>query len=445
MSRLSYAFAVFTLLMTSLGHAETLSRADAVRIALQANPDVLKSRDQIKYLDGRITEERAAALPDISTRGTLYRYNDPSFLNSPTFDSFAAGFGGSLNPIPGNIFEGSLEVRQTLYSFKVGRALRAARLARQLGGADLKRAQQQIALETVQAYNALLFAGEQLRVQRNALGQKERHLELTRNRRAAGVATELDVLRAQVAVENQRAEVTRAEGGIELAQAQLNALMLRPMDSPITTSDTLKYTSADYFVEDVIREALVTRPDLDVAEYTRAVREQLVGLAKAEHRPSFEFVGNYGRSTRKPSNFLDSDFSKWTAAVNVKIPLFDGNRTAGKVAQAEAEVAKALQDKAALQNKIRLEAVNVLVKLNVASRLIRAAQMNVEQATRALEMTQANYRYGAATPLDITDAESALVQAEMTLAQALQQHADARATVNYIMGRDPAESSEVSK
>lgn len=438
-------FAVLILLTATLARADTLSRADAARIALQANPEVLKTRDQLKYLDGRITEEKSAALPDISTRGTMYRYNDPSFLNSPTFDSFAAEFGGSLSPIPGNIFEGALEIRQTLYSFKVGRAIRAARLARQLGGADLRRAQQQIALETVQAYNALLFAGEQARVQQNALTQKERHLELTRNRRAAGVATDLDVLRAQVAVENQRAEVTRAEGGVELARAQLNALMLRPMDSPITPSDTLKYTPADYFVDDVIREALTNRPDLDVAEYTRGVREELVGLAKAEHRPSFEFVGNYGRSTRKPENFLDSDFSKWTASVNMKIPLFDGNRTAGKVAQAEAEVAKARQDKIALQNKIRLEAVNALVKLNVAGRLIRAAQMNVEQAGRALTMTEANYRYGAATPLDVTDAESALVQAEMTLAQALQQHADARATVNYVMGRDPAATSEVSK
>jgi outer membrane protein TolC len=438
-------FAVFLLALAPPGRAETLSRAGAVRAALQANPEVLKSRAQLNYLDGRITEEKAAALPEINARGTTYRYNDPSFLNSPTFDSFAAGFGGSLRPIPGNIFEGALEVRQTLYSFKIGRAIRAARLAKQVGGADLRRVQQQIALETVQAYNALLYAGEQVRVQQNALSQKEQHLEITRNRREAGVATELDVLRAQVSVENQRAEVTRAEGGVELARAQLNALMLRPMDSPITPSDTLSYQPADYLPENVMREALANRPDLQVAEFTQGVRAELVGLARADHRPSFEFVGNYGRSTRKPENFLDTDFSKWTAAVNVKIPLFDGNRTAGKVLQAEAEVAKARQDTAALENKIRLEAMNALVNLNVAARLIRAAQLNVDQAQRALGMTQANYKYGAATQLDVTDAETALVQAEITLAQALEQHANACATISYVMGRDPAGTSEVSK
>jgi outer membrane protein TolC len=433
---------VIILLLTiyaALAQAETLSRLEAVRIALSANPEVLKSQDQIKLYEGRITEEKSAALPNLSASGTMYRYSDPSFLNSPSFESIAAQFGPLLNPIATNMYEGGLQVRQTLYSFKVGKAIQVAKLAKRLGGADLRRAQQEVALETVQSYNALLYADEQVRVQLNALEQREKHLEITRNRREAGVATELEVLRAQVNVENQRAELTRAEGGVELARAQLNALMLRPMDAPISPSDTLQYLSANFTPEEVIREALSARPDLDVADLTLEMRDKAVGISKADFRPSFDFVGSYGRSTRLPENFLDSNFSKWTAAVNISIPIFDGRRNAGRVAQAEAEVAKAQQDKIALQNKIRLQAMDAIVRLNVAGRLITAATLNVEHARKALEMTQANYNYGAATLLDVTDAQNALVQAETTLAQALQQHADARAKVNFVMGRDPAQ------
>lgn len=420
--------------------AEVLSRAEAVAAALSANPEVLKTREQLKLLDGRITEERASALPDVSSRGTMFRFNDPSILNSSSFDQFPAEFRDMLKPVASNMWEGGIDVRQTLYSFKVGKAIRAARMARTLGGADLRRAQQNIALETVKAYNALLYTGEQVRVQRNALERKEKHLEMTRNRRAAGVATELEVLRSQVDVENQRAEVTRAEGGVDLARAQLNALMLRPMDAPVTPSDTLEYVSADYVLEDVLREAMANRPDLEVAELTEGVRSQLVGVAKADSKPSVDFVGSYGRSTRKPENFLDRDFTRWSTTISIKFPIFDGRRVAGKVAQAEAEAGKARQDKIALQNQIRLQAMDSLVKLNVAAKLISAAQLNVQQAQKALDMTQANYNYGAATILDVTDAQNALVQAESTLATALQQHADARATVNYVMGHDPVES-----
>ncbi|HYH00602.1 MAG TPA: TolC family protein [Terriglobales bacterium] len=438
--KLKYFF-LFIIVLLNIGQlrAEVLSRAEAVAAALNANPGVLRTRQQLKLLDGRITEERSNALPDISTRGTMFRYNDPSLLNSSSFDSFPAELRDLMKPVASNMWEGGIDVRQTLYSFKVGKAIRAARLARTLGGADLRRAQQEIALETVKAYNALLYATEQVRVQRNALERKEKHLEITRNRREAGVATELEVLRSQVDVENQRAEVTRVEGGVDLARAQLNALMLRPMDTPITPSDTLQYVPADFLLEDVLREAMANRPDLEVAELTESVRQQLVGVAKAESKPSVDFVGSYGRSTRKPENFLDRDFTKWSTAISIKFPIFDGKRTAGRVAQAEAEVGKAKQDKIALQNQVRLQAMDALVKLNVAGRLISAAQLNVEQARKALDMTQANYNYGAATILDVTDAQNALVQAENTLAIALQQHADARATVNFVMGHDPVE------
>lgn len=428
--------------LTGLASAEVLSRAQAVAIALQANPDVIKSREQLRYLDGRIVEEKSNALPDVSATGSSLRYTDPSFLNSAGLEKMPAEFLTALKPVPQNMFEGGFTLRQTLYSFKLGKAIQAARTARLLGGADLERAKQQIALETAQAYNALLYANEQVRVQRNALDQREKHLEMTRNRRAAGVSTELEVLRAEVSVENQRAEVTRAEGGVELARAQLNALMLRDMEAPITPSDVLDYKPEEHQLEDVIREAMASRPDLRVAELTEDVRSQLVGVAKANSKPSLEFAGTYGRSSRLVSNFTDPDYSKWTAALSVKIPIFDGRRVKGQVQQAQAELGKARQDKISLQNQIRLQAMDALVKLNVASRLISAAQMNVTQAKKALEMTQANYNYGAATVLDVTDAQNALVQAETTLAQALQQHADARATVYYVMGRNPAGSGE---
>jgi outer membrane protein TolC len=430
------------LLVPTFGGAEVLSRAQAVAIALQANPEVMKSREQLRYLDGKIMEETSNALPDVNATGTGYRYTDPSFLNSAGLDRMPAEFLTALTPVPQNMYEASVTVKQTLYSFKLGKAIQAAKTARRLGGADLLRAQQQIALQTAQAYNALLYAGEQVRVQQNALEQKEQHLEMTRNRRKAGVETELDVLRAQVSVENQRAQVTRAEGGVDLARAQLNALMLRDMEAPITPWDTLDYQPEDHLLQDVVREAMTNRPDLRVAELTEDVRSLLVGVTKANSKPALDFTGTYGRSTRLMENFGNPDYSKWTAGITVKIPIFDGRRVKGQVEQAQADLGKARQDKIALQNQIRLQAMDALVKLNVSSRLITAAQMNVSQAKKALEMTQANYKYGAATVLDVTDAQNAWVQAETTLAQALQQHADASATVDYVMGRDPAGSNE---
>ncbi len=74
---------------------------------------------------------------------------------------------------------------------------------------------------------------------RSTIDQKLGHLEVARSRRAAGAATELEVLRAEVDLENQRAEMLRAETQISAAQARLNTVMLRPTDTPIEPVDIL--------------------------------------------------------------------------------------------------------------------------------------------------------------------------------------------------------------
>ena len=56
-------------------------------------------------------------------------------------------------------------------------------------------------------------------------------------------------------------------------------------------------------------------------------------------------------------------------------------------------------------------------------------------------MTDANYRLGASTPLDVLDAQQALTHAENVRNQAFYTHANARATLRYVMGREPSPMS----
>src|SRR5262245_22816405 len=109
--------------------AQQLSRAEAVAQALSANPQVKESLEQVALLEGTITEARADALPDISWNTTAMRSRDPGLLNSPNFDRFPPEFRTALSPLPANAFSTSADFRQTLFSFKLGRAIDAARVA----------------------------------------------------------------------------------------------------------------------------------------------------------------------------------------------------------------------------------------------------------------------------------------------------------------------------
>jgi outer membrane protein TolC len=425
--------------VSGIASAQPLSRADAVAQALAANPNVKLSLEQIALLEGRIVEEKAAALPDISWNTLAMRSRDPGLLNSPNFDEFPPEFRDALRPLPGNAFSTTADVRQTLFSFKLGKALEAARTARNAGEQDTQRARQLTALDAIRAYNQLLFSLEQLRVIRTNVQSKQTHVDYARNRRAAGVATELEVLRAEVDLENARAEALRAENEVAGARALLNTVMLRPTSTPVVPTDSLAVVPFAAEFDAAVKEALVARPELQLLRTQERVQSLLIDVAAADAKPNIDFNGSYGFAVRRPKNLFDPDFSRWSASINLKVPLFDGWRTKGRVAQATAQRNTVTQQIAALENQVRLDVQSAFDALALADRTIQAAELNVAQARRASEMTEANYKLGAATQLDVVDAQQSLRQAENIRNQALYTHANARATLRFVMGRDPLE------
>ncbi len=439
MNRFLYAVALSSVLAapTAPAFGQSLSRREAVTQALAANPEVKLSQEQLVLLESRIREAKADALPDITWNSVAMRARDPGLLNSPNFDSFPEEFRTALSPLPANAFSTSADVRQTLFSFKLGHALEGARIARVAGDLDLDRARRTTALDAVRAYNQLLFAIEQLRVVETNVASRQTHLEYARNRRAAGVATELEVLRAEVDVENQRAEVFRAENDVTAARARLNTIMVRPTSTPIDPTDRLTVVPLVTTFDEAVAEALNVRPELKLLRTEDLVQGKLMDVIAADTKPRLDFEGAYGFSVRRPKNLFQWDYSRWSAVFSLKVPLFDGWRTDSRVAQAQSQRNTVALHISALQNQIRLDVQTALDALALADRTIRTADLNAAQARRVVEMTEANYRLGASTNLDVVDAQQALRQADNTRTLALYTHANARAWLRFVMGRDP--------
>jgi outer membrane protein len=189
--------------------------------------------------------------------------------------------------------------------------------------------------------------------------------------------------------------------------------------------------------DDAMEEALSARPELQTLRFQEQFQDKLIGVAAADSKPRADFDGSLGYAVRRPQNLFDRDYSRWSGVLTIKVPLFDGRRTAGKVAQARAQRNTVTQQIAELENQIRLEVQSAWDALALAERTIQAADLNVAQARRAADMTEANYRLGAATQLDVVDAQQSLRQAENIRNQALYSHANGRATLRYVMGMEP--------
>ena len=430
-------FALLVVLAAAPAAAEPLSRAQAVARALERNPTVLRSFADRDGLRGRARQARADALPEVSVYGTFLRYQDPGFFNSPNIDEFPPEILQAFRPIASNLWDGSVSVRQTLWSFSLGKAIRAAGYAEHLGEENVRTAHQDVALRAVFAYNAHLLALEQVGVAEMVVRQKEKQLEMARNRRGAGVATDLEVLRFEVDLANARTTLLRLQGAADLARGDLNAVMVEPTDGPIEPTDTLEFVETAADQQQVVREAVSSRPEVQAVSWNEKIYDEAIGIYKADMQPRLDFNGAYGWSVRDTGNFFESNYKKWSLAVTLKIPIFDGWRTAGKVAQARADRAKVGQDRVALETLIDLEAKQAVDRLRVAASVFHATELNVIQARKVLEMTEANYRLGAATPLDVIDAQAALTRAQFNRIEALHAHVNARSGLRYVMGQDP--------
>jgi outer membrane protein len=292
----------------------------------------------------------------------------------------------------------------------------------------------------VRAYYDFLWAQRYRNIVAETQEQKRQHASMAKVRFDNGVATEVDVLRSQVAVANGAPDLVRAENAIRQARANLNYYLGRALDFDTRLAGDFEEKIWDRTdISELEQSAIRRRPELQrlrIAERSAATQLE---LAKAESRARADFTGSYGISSRLPQNLFNSIFVRWTAGVNFTLPVFDGFKRSGLVTQAVANQRTARLEREKNERQIRLAVQQGYDELNAAQETISAARANVGQAEKVLEMMQANYKNGAATTLDVLDAQTAVSEARSNLLRGLHDYSVARANLRWAMGEQPWE------
>jgi outer membrane protein len=414
---------------------------EAVRLALDRHEDIGKARAASDALKGRIREVKAQAYPEVHFVSNMMRWRDPSLLNASGLDKFPEELRAALVPSPVNLFDYSITVKQPLFTQgKIGTALRLASIEREGSLAEIDRAQQDVALATVKAFWDLLWAQRYRALVAETQEQRKAHAAMARTRFENGVATEVDSLRSEVAVANGVPELLRADNAVKQARALLNFYIGRPLDAATVLAGDFQqkdWTGGD--IDEMERLALRSRPELQRLRIAERSADTQLRLAKAENRMRLDFSGSYGMMARLPENLVNAEFNRWTAGVNFTFPLFDGFKRDGLTTQALAAQRSARLEREKFQSQARLAIRQAYDELKAADETIVAAERTVCQAERVLSMMQNNYKYGAATTLDILDAQTAVSVARTDLLRGLHAHCIARANLRWAIGQTPQE------
>jgi HAE1 family hydrophobic/amphiphilic exporter-1 len=412
-----------------------LSLDDALRIAAEKNRDIEKAREYRNWVEGKYREELAVALPHATATINLGRSLDAS--QQGLFRSFApADSDTSISDIFGgrqDIRGGVLQFDQLIYSWgAVGAALKAAKMGFDFSDAQLARYQQSVARDVTAAFYDVLIAREFENIAQQALDQRQRHLDETKKRQAAGTATDFDVLAAEVGVQNVRPTLIRSTNDVRVARDRLALLLADTGDIDVAgTLDTTPAAVPGY--EEVLAKALEHRPELSEMRSQIGIADELTKIAASRNKPSVSFSGSFGvRNIGLPS--LSSTGRAWSMGVYAQWPIFDGFRTKGQVMQARSNSASLSIDDAKLRDSVAVQVRTAVNAVNEAAEILGAAGGTVRQAEQLLVLAEKGFELGVKTRLDVQDAQVNVSTARANLARAQRDYRVAHVNLEWVAG-----------
>lgn len=421
------ALILLMVILPTVCAAETrlLTLDQAIAIAMDKNRDIEKAREYAHYVQGKYVEERAAALPQLHLNGTVLLSKDETQIASGAVAQ--QQFGRTVD----------LTISQPLYTWgKLNAAIRAAEVGLKTADEQLRLYRQAAYRDVVAAYLDVQLARELSRLAVENRSQKQRHLDEATRKFNAGVATDYDVLAAEVAAQNTQPEVIRSENSIRMAREQLRFLLASGVQDvdvvgTLETPAAVRPLPASY--DEAVKIASERRPELKDLRLRIGIYNELVIIASAENKPRLDMKGGAGWhwiSADNPGPAWDINGAAWNVGVYLSFPFFDGLRTSGKVTQARSDLRTKQIEETKLLDSISLEVRQAEFSYLEATEILKALSGTVKQAERLVQMAEKGYEFGVKIRLEVDDAQVNLLQARSNMARA---ERDIRvALVNYL-------------
>ena len=410
----------------------TLTLEKAIEIAMQNNRDILIALEEENRADQQIREAKSGAFPSLT-----YIANYSRTLKKPVIFFNVDGEIVKFSPGFNNSVLQNFALTQTLYAG--GRTWTAIRIA-SIYSSAVEEARKQTAtdikLQVRQAFLGLLLSQEVLGINRRTLENAEAHLRDIRAMHENGMASEFDLLRAEVAVSNLRPKLLQSENQIVLQKDQLKNILGLPLDRPIEIEGALRANFIDdEAIADASTAAYMNRHDYKNLSLIRDSYEKAVRIEKGGWFPNLQAQYNYTYQGQSDDWGLENAYRTQDVQLNLSFNLFDGFKTSSKVQQARINVKETDYRLLQLKEGIEIQVTNARHAMEDARLRIEATGETVDQAQRAYDIALVRFESGQGTQLEIFDSQVALELAQLNRLQAIFDYETAKAAWENAIGR----------
>jgi len=372
--------------------------------ALRNNRDLRLAALNVELTRAMYGIQRAQLLPTINAVGSMNRQRIPPNVQGFPEAITIENYGVNLGVVSWEIdFLGRI------------RSLKARALEEYLATEQARRSAQILLVSSVaNVYLALAADQENLTLAQTTLTAQQEAYALIKRNYDLGLATELDLYRAQTQVDAARGEAARLRQLVAQDENALSLLLGSPAPAELLPNELSGVTPPKEVSAGMPSEVLLRRPDVLAAEGLLRAAYADIGAARAAFFPRISLTGAVGTSSGELSGLFKSGSGAWNFTPQIVMPIFDARTwSAHKAAKVQREMAVAQYEKA-IQTAFK-EVADALAVRGTMDQQVSAQQSLVQAVAETYRLSKTRYDNGIDSYLGVLDAQRSLYAAQQGL------------------------------
>lgn len=378
-----------------------------------------------------VRQAQAAFLPKVSTP-LSYIYTSPALglpPGEPRAPSFVSADGIGVTDALVNV-AGDFDITGRL------RASLARNRALLTGAhAGTEAAKRTLAQAVIEAYYGLALANAQRRAAEGNLAAAEEFENITSLLLSGGEVASVDLTRAQLQTLTRRDELQRAQANEAVAAGALRVFVGYEFSRPINTTDLALAIPVDSEYQQFRAEEISRRPEFIQLEQEIRATQQEIKIARADRLPSLSYSINGGFDTDSLKAPRLKQHSGVSAAISLSIPIFDWGASRSRERQARLRADLAENERTLALRGFTQQFYAARAQVETAVTRIALAREGVTKAQNNVAASIARYRAGEAPIVEVTDAQTTLVEQRNALYQAIFDYQTSLARLKQATGR----------
>ncbi len=405
------------LFCASLG-AETLTLESAIERTLQNHPDIKSFELKVKQSHSSYRSAYADYLPQVNLQAN---YN--------AVQTFVFPVNGSFNTVDNDGWSAGASLKQKIWDFsKTSSKVDASKIDESISKLSLHDLQALLVYKVKSFYELMIVQNEAIAVRKKDLEAKEAYYSQAKALVEQGLKTEADASRFLSSVYIAKENLSLASASYLKAKNSLSLYMGEKIAEDVILESSILKENPKY---DISLENFIFANNIQLKiEKKNIEKNQLLHKsAKAAHYGSIDGVASYIHV-----DSLNSYDSK-LLGITINLPLYSGGRTSAEAQKAAIASQIAQEQKASLELLLKEEIESLLIDISSYNKTIDAKKAQLLSSQETKKVHDARYNEGLSTYLEVLDATTVVLSAELGLLEAYYSRSIAINRLEYLKGK----------